>query len=45
LAIPRLSLAEAIAALKARMETSVASGEFSGVLLVARDGKVLFSAA
>jgi len=27
------------------METSVASGEFSGVLLVARDGKVLFSAA
>ena len=45
LAIPRLTESSAIAALKARLDSSTASGEFSGVFLVARHGKTLMSAA
>ena len=41
LAIPRMSEAEALAALSARVDELAAADRFSGVILVARHGKVL----
>jgi len=41
LALPRLTEAQALAALSARIDELVAADRFSGVVLVARDGKAL----
>ena len=43
--IARLSEAETIAALRDKLEKDTAAGRFSGAVLVARQGKVLFSGA
>ena len=45
LAIPRVSEAEAIAALSKRVDDAVKADLFSGAVLVARDGKVLLERA
>lgn len=44
-AIPRMSQAAAIAALRARLEKAAAAGDFSGTALVAKDGKPIFTGA
>ena len=43
--IARMSEADAIAALKAKIEKDAAADRFAGAVLVAKDGKVLFSGA
>lgn len=45
LAIPRLNSADALAALSARVEGLAKSDQFSGVVLVARHGKILLQKA
>jgi D-alanyl-D-alanine carboxypeptidase len=45
LAIPRLSESEALAALRTRAEELAATDQWSGALLVARDGRILFEHA
>jgi D-alanyl-D-alanine carboxypeptidase len=42
---PRMTEADAVQALKARLEADGASGNFSGAVLVAKDGKPIFTAA
>jgi D-alanyl-D-alanine carboxypeptidase len=44
-AIPRMSQADAVAALRTRLEKASAAGNFSGAALVAKDGKPIFTAA
>jgi CubicO group peptidase (beta-lactamase class C family) len=44
-AMPRLSEAEALTALRGRLEKAVAADEFSGAVLVAKNGKPIFSQA
>jgi D-alanyl-D-alanine carboxypeptidase len=44
-AVPRLTESEAIAAVKAQIEKNVAADRFSGTVLVAKNGHVLFSGA
>jgi hypothetical protein len=43
--VRRISEAEIISALRAKMEKDVAAGVFSGAVLLAKNGKVLFSGA
>ena len=43
--VPRLSEAEAIAALRAKVEKDAAADRFAGTVLLARSGKALFSGA
>jgi D-alanyl-D-alanine carboxypeptidase len=43
--VARLTESQAIEAVKARVETNAAADRFSGAVLVARNGKVLFSGA
>jgi D-alanyl-D-alanine carboxypeptidase len=43
--VPRLSEAGAIAALRARLDKDAAADHFAGTVLVAKNGKVLFSGA
>jgi len=44
-AIPRMSEADAIAALKSEIERRVAADRFSGTVMVAKNGKAIFSGA
>jgi D-alanyl-D-alanine carboxypeptidase len=44
-AIPRMSQADAIVALRTRLEKTSTAGSFSGVALVAKDGKPIFTGA
>jgi CubicO group peptidase (beta-lactamase class C family) len=43
--VPRMSEAEVIAALRAKIEKNVAAGRFAGTVLLAKSGNVLFSGA
>jgi D-alanyl-D-alanine carboxypeptidase len=43
--MPRLTEAEALAALRGKLEKAVAADEFSGAVLVAKNGKPIFSQA
>ncbi|HEY6390907.1 MAG TPA: serine hydrolase domain-containing protein, partial [Bryobacteraceae bacterium] len=43
--VPRMSEAEALAALRAKIEKNAAADRFAGAVLVAKRGKVLFSGA
>jgi CubicO group peptidase (beta-lactamase class C family) len=43
--VPRLSEAETISALRAKVEKDTAAGGFAGTVLLAKNGKVLFSGA
>jgi CubicO group peptidase (beta-lactamase class C family) len=44
-AIPRESESEALAALRAKLETEAAADQFAGTVLVAKDGKPIFTGA
>jgi D-alanyl-D-alanine carboxypeptidase len=44
-ALPRLSQTDALTALRAETETKAAADRFSGTVLVAKDGRTVFSAA
>ncbi len=44
-AIPRMSEADLVTALRARLDRDAAAGRFAGTVLLAKNGKVLFSGA